>query len=137
MSYKFTIPGELLDLNSYIKAERGRKMGAIVAAKLKKRETQKVADYAKDLPIFDSVFLEITYYLKNKRKDKDNIAFAKKFILDGLVEAGKIKGDGWSQIVDHPTLGTPWIEKFKVDKNNPRIEVEVFSSGKLVINKQT
>ena len=31
----------------------------------------------------------------NRRRDKDNVAFAKKFILDSLQEVGIIKNDGW------------------------------------------
>ena len=121
--HRFTIPGGLTDLNDYINKERSHRMQA---AKLKKSQTDMVALCAMNLPIFDTIFLEIDYYLPNKRKDKDNIAFAKKFILDGLVEAGKIKGDGWKHIIEHPVLGTSWIERFKIDKDNPRIEVKVF-----------
>ncbi len=35
---------------------------------------------------------------QNKRRNKDNIASAKKFILDGLQAAGVIENDGWKQI---------------------------------------
>lgn len=36
---------------------------------------------------------------KNRLRDKDNIAFAKKFILDGLQRAGVLTNDGWNQIL--------------------------------------
>jgi hypothetical protein len=48
----------------------------------------------------------------------DNIAVAKKFILDGLLAAKKIKNDGWNEVVG-------WEEHFNVDRKNPRIEVEI------------
>ena len=61
---------------------------------------------------------EFTWYLKNKRKDKDNVAFAKKYIFDGMVDAGLIENDGWKQIGN-------WKEKFDVDKEFERVEIKV------------
>lgn len=60
--------------------------------------------------------LYIIYHCKNKRRDMDNIAVAKKFIFDGMIKAGKIKNDGWKEIGG-------WTEEFRIDKKNPRIEV--------------
>ncbi|MFD0673941.1 RusA family crossover junction endodeoxyribonuclease [Cohnella sp. GCM10027633] len=61
---------------------------------------------------------EFTWYCPNKRKDKDNIMAGQKFVFDALQHIGFIKNDGWKQIgsVTH---------RFEVDKNNPRIEVEI------------
>lgn len=61
--------------------------------------------------------LKFTWYVKNRRQDKDNISFAKKFILDGMVDARLIKNDGWGQIGD-------FTDTFKVDKNE-RVEIEL------------
>ena len=61
---------------------------------------------------------EFTWYLKNKRKDKDNVAFAKKYIFDGMVDAGLIENDGWKQVGN-------WKEKFNVDKEFERVEIKV------------
>ena len=36
--------------------------------------------------------------LKNDKVDPDNIAFAKKFILDGMVEGRVLEGDSWKFI---------------------------------------
>lgn len=87
-------------------------------SKLKKDNTDKVAWLAKKLPKMDYIDLDITWYCKNKRKDKDNIAAGIKFILDGLVKAGVIKNDGWKEINN-------FSHKFKVDKDNPRVEIEI------------
>lgn len=60
--------------------------------------------------------LEFTWYVKDRRKDKDNIAFAKKYIFDGMVSAGLLDNDGWKQIGN-------WKEKFEVDKEFERVEI--------------
>jgi hypothetical protein len=111
---RFTIPGELPNLNDVINKS---KIHWAAYSKIKKDATMLVRYAANKLPVYkNKIFLDITYYVRNKRKDMDNIAFAKKFILDGLVEAKKIKNDGWGEIAG-------WKENFKVDKKNPRIEV--------------
>ncbi len=118
---KFTIQGKLPDLNTYIKTERGNRYAA---AKLKKKATEKVMLSIQDRTKIDSPFtLNINYYCKNKRKDKDNIAFAKKFILDGLQKRRTITGDGWKDV-------EYWQENFYIDKENPRIQVEINENSK-------
>jgi len=54
----------------------------------------------------------------NKKKDPDNISFAKKFILDGMQQAGLIPNDGWTQIAS-------FHDDFIVDKDNPRVIVVI------------
>lgn len=112
---KITIPGELPDLNKII--SESKKHWAKYS-NMKQIETNKVAWIAKGKGSFDKVDLDITWYCKDKRKDKDNIMVGQKFILDGLVKAGVIRDDGWGQIGDIR-------HKFIVDKLNPRIEVNV------------
>ena len=43
--------------------------------------------------------VSILWDCPNRKKDPDNIAFAKKFILDGLREALVLENDGWNNIV--------------------------------------
>lgn len=115
---KIVIPGELPDLNTIIaESKKGRK-GYQPYAIMKKEYTQTVAWIAKAKikRQLEKIDLEINWFCKNKRKDKDNIMAGTKFILDGLVEAGIIENDGWKQIGDIS-------HKFKVDKQKPRIEV--------------
>ena len=40
------------------------------------------------------VWLTYTWYSKYARIDTDNVAFAVKFIHDGLIDAGVLDGDG-------------------------------------------
>ena len=49
--------------------------------------------------------------------DCDNVAFAKKYILDGLKEAKIIPDDSRKYVAG---LGGDF---FEIDKNNPRVEV--------------
>ena len=113
---KFVIEGELPSLNEYILTERGNKYAA---ARIKKEWTEAVAWQTKGLPRIEKpVMVKCSWYVKDRRKDSDNIAFAAKFLLDGLVLAGVLPDDGyeWIRGIGH------W---FSVDKERPRVEVEL------------
>lgn len=112
---KLIIPGELPDLNKIIDVSKQHYMKY---RNLKKEYTDLVTWLAKGKGKFERIDLNITWYCKNKRKDKDNIAVGIKFILDGLVAAEVIKNDGWKEVNNFNHI-------FKVDKENPRIEVEI------------
>ena len=111
------IPGELPDLNQII-AESKNHWGSY--SSLKKANTQLVAFCTKrdTKRKYNKIDLEITWYCKDRRKDKDNIMAGTKFILDGLVQAGVIQNDGWANVGDIR-------HKFDVDKQEPRIEVKI------------
>ena len=111
------IPGELPDLNEIIEASKNH-WGSY--SSLKKANTQLVAFCTKQATKqkYKKIDLEITWYCKNKRKDKDNIMAGTKFILDGLVAAGVIQNDGWTNVGDIR-------HKFDVDKQDPRVEVRI------------
>lgn len=115
---KLVIEGELTALNEFINAERRNRY---IAAKIKKDETGYCQDVAEksDLKLQETDFpcaLIITWYVKNKRKDADNIVFAKKFILDGLVEAGVLPNDNRKYVQG-------FIDVVKEDKECQRIEI--------------
>lgn len=112
------IEGELTALNEFINAERRNRY---IAAKIKKGETGYCQDVAEksELKLQETDFpcaLIITWYVKNKRKDADNIAFAKKFILDGLVEAGVLPNDNRKYVQGFTDI-------VKEDKERQRIEI--------------
>ena len=92
-----------------------------IYAKEKRRLTQAVALLAKvqQLKPVKRAVIRFTWYEKNKRRDPDNISAAgKKPILDGLVEAGVLKDDGWSVIQGLE-------DRFIIDKVWPRVEVTI------------
>lgn len=126
--YKLTIPGLLPGLNEYIDAERGPK-GKYKAAAMKKQAQNVISFMIKTqlrgVRFTRPVVIRYLWIEPNRRRDKDNIAFAKKFIQDSLVASGVLKNDGWAEI-EHFT------DDFAVDPKNPRIEItiEEFEGGK-------
>lgn len=92
------IKGRLPDANIYINAERSNRYAA---AKIKDEWTKIIVGEArtqKIKKINKSVNIFFQWWVKDKKRDKDNIMFGQKFILDGLVEAGILKNDGWNVI---------------------------------------
>jgi Holliday junction resolvase RusA-like endonuclease len=69
-------------------------------------------------PLTARARFDFTWYCKDRRRDPDNIASAKKFVFDGLIDAGILKNDGWGQVA-------ALSDAFYVDAKNPRVEVEI------------
>lgn len=113
---KITIDGRLDGLNELVNANRRNKYAG---AKLKRDNESIIMNYIKIqcTESFERVKISIDWYEPNKRRDFDNIASAKKYILDSLVKCGVIPNDGWKNI--HPEF----IDRFFLDKENPRIEI--------------
>ena len=115
----FTIQGRLSGLNEYTKACRSN---CYAGDSMKKKNERIIKDsifeQLRGVKFDNKVSISYTWYEKDKRRDLDNIAFAKKFIQDALVEMGVLKGDGWKYIIGLK-------DEFRVDKNNPRIEVTI------------
>ena len=117
---KLTVWGTLPGLNEIINENR-RNYHA--GAKLKKEAQYLVTVCAKKTlkrwQASKPVFMAYTWYEPNRKRDKDNIcAGGRKIIQDALVEAGYLHGDGWHDIVG-------FSDTFRVDKKDPRIEVEI------------
>lgn len=114
------VEGELCDLNTYIRAERTHGYGVAMSSKIKRNETARVyySAMASGVKKIDKpIKILMRWYTVNLKKDPDNVAFAKKFINDGLVLAGIIPNDTREWI-----LG--FTDEFYVDKVNPRVEIE-------------
>lgn len=120
---KIVIEQELMDLNNYINAERSNRF---MASKIKKEQTAIVSNVIKKemvagLIIKEEHFpldFEFHWFMKNKRKDKDNIVFAKKFLFDGMIDSGLIVNDGWKEIGSFTDI-------VEVDKEFPRVEIYI------------
>ena len=114
---KIIIPGTFTTLNEYITANNRNRYES---AQIKREETERVVLECYNLrgvkPSEYPLNVAFNWYCPNKKSDPDNIAFAKKFILDGLMDAGMLENDGWKQIASLSDF-------FHIDKENPRVEV--------------
>jgi hypothetical protein len=115
MTGHLNIQGTMPGLNDFLAAVNKHRL---LGNKMKQEQTERVAWAAKtQLPVFTrQINLTFVYREANHKRDKDNIAFAKKFILDGLVMAGRIPNDTWAWVAD-------WSEAFVVEPKNPGITV--------------
>ncbi len=82
---------KLPSLNEYINECRKNRYAG---AKMKRETEEAIGWYINKLPRFDNpVKIHFHWIESNRRRDLDNICFAKKFILDALVKGGKLKDD--------------------------------------------
>lgn len=109
--------GEFTTLNDYIEAERSSKFKA---AEIKKFETTRIGlESLGVLPIPPEYYpMKVSFFWRRKtaKTDPDNVAFAKKFILDGLQKAGVIVNDSYKEIA-------MFVDYFIVDPENPHVIV--------------
>ena len=112
-----TIPGEFTSLNDYSDAERSNRFQA---SKIKSQETLRVAASVFGVPPIPPksypVMVLFDWYTADARTDADNVSFAQKFILDGLVRAKVLENDSRRFV-----FGVMHI--CHVDKQNPRVEI--------------
>lgn len=88
---RIEIPMKLPSLNDYIRACRGNKYKG---AKIKADIEQEIGLYLTKMPKMNNpIKIHFHWIEGTKRRDLDNIAFAKKFILDAMVKYEKLKDD--------------------------------------------
>lgn len=92
-----SIPLKLPSLNEYINACR---KNAYAGAKMKKQTQEDIMWFVKKLPKFDKpINIHFHWVEGNRKRDYDNIASAKKFILDAMVKCGKLKDDNRNYVM--------------------------------------
>ena len=85
------IRGKLPSLNEYVEACR---RNAFQGASMKRSIEQGVAwQVIKMKPLAEPCYFIFTWYEETKRRDKDNVSTARKYIFDALQKAGKLKND--------------------------------------------
>lgn len=114
VKYIFEIDKRLMGLNEYTKLNRTNKYAGASA----KKEEQayiiwKIREQLGNTKIDKPVVGNFTWIEENKRRDLDNICFAKKFILDALVQAGVLKDDN-RKIVTNFTDSFGYANKSRV-----------------------
>lgn len=116
---RLTIHGDLPGLNEYTAACRTHpKAGARMKADAEAIILPQLAGVP---PIAGPVRVACEWHTKDRRRDPDNIAFARKFLLDAMVTAGVLAGDGRRHI-----LG--FSDEFAVSKSDPRVVVTLDAS---------
>ena len=110
----FTIPGRMEGCNVFYRLHR------YAQANVKRESEQRTIaaiEKAHMHPV-NQCKVHFYWYEPNHKRDLDNIAFSKKYILDGIVKAGILKDD-------KPKYVKGFTDHFGYDKENPRIEVEI------------
>ena len=88
---RIEIPFRLPSLNQYINECRKNRYAG---ASMKKNVEKDIGWYINLLPNYQKpIKIHFHWIEENKRRDLDNVCFAKKFILDSMVKAGKLKDD--------------------------------------------
>ena len=123
MRQSFVVPGRLDGLNEYTAACRASAKGG---GKLKRRNQDMVRAAIRESglrPMRTPVFVSFTWVEGKKDdaarfvpRDKDNIRFAAKFVLDALVEEGIIPDDGWRHVEGIS-------DAFMLNRNEPKVVV--------------
>lgn len=109
-----TIKGTLDGLNEFLDATKKHRLKG---AEMKAANTEVVRLSSLRCHKFKTpVHFTIRYHEPTNKRDPDNVAFAKKFIFDGLVSAGVIPNDTRKWVIG-------WDELVLTDKKNPRIEI--------------
>ena len=93
--YKVTIPMKLPSLNEYISACKIQRGNWNKGNQLKQGIQSDMIYFLHKLPRFEKpVKIKFIWVsTKSDRRDLDNIAFGKKFILDALQQAGRLSND--------------------------------------------
>lgn len=115
---RFAIPGRLPDLNQYTAANRAHRQAGAALKRSTELGIMWCARRAQLQPIPGPVFISFAWHECDRRRDADNVAFARKFILDALVRLGVLTGDGRKHVVG-------FADEFHVDPINPRVVVSI------------
>jgi len=99
------VPGPLPGLNELLAAAGGSGGRRAGYARIKRQWTETIWALAKEAridkpgPFERAVLMTFDWVEKDKRRDPDNVAAGgRKLILDGLVNAGVLAGDGWKHV---------------------------------------
>ena len=116
------VPGPLPGMNELIAAAKGSGGRGAAYARLKRQWTEAVWALAKQarLPrLTGRVVLEFDWHEVDRRRDPDNVAAGgRKLVLDGLVMAGVLGGDGWRYVQG-------WTDRFAVRAERPGVGVQL------------
>lgn len=120
---QFRIPGKLEGMNNLILANRTNRF---LGAKVKRNNTDLCAWSIRAAKLRKVERYPVTICIEwtepNGKRDPDNVASGKKFILDGLQDAGIIMNDGQKQI-------RCFLDTFRIDTRDPHVTVSIYEDG--------
>jgi len=120
---QFRIPGRLEGLNGLIAANRS---SPYRGARAKRSNTDLCAWAIRAAKLKPVEHYPVTIWIRwtepNAKRDPDNVASAKKFILDGLQTAGIIQNDGMKQIAS-------FVDTFRINAGDPHVTVMIYEDG--------
>lgn len=95
--YKIEIPMKLPSLNEYVNVCRTNKFKA---GKYKADIEREIGFYLMKMPRWNNpIKIHFHWIEGNKKRDLDNICFAKKFILDAMVKKRKLTDDNRKYVI--------------------------------------
>lgn len=117
--HTLVIYGRLDGLNEFIEAQRTNKYKGAELKKANQRIVELAIRRQLHIAIDRPVRLHYTWYERNAKRDLDNVSgLGHKVIQDALVACGVLADDS-------PKYVKGYTDEFKIDRNNPRIEVEI------------
>lgn len=122
MTTTIWIPGPLPGMNELIAAAKGTGGRGIGYSRMKRewKDVVQAIAQATKMPCFPGrVVMVWRWTERDRRRDPDNVAAGgRKLILDGLVAAGVLKGDGWRFVQS-------WTDRFDVDPARPGVHITI------------
>lgn len=116
---KLIIQGRFPSLNEYTEGNRANRFkGASIKKSAEKQVTAAIRACKLDKVTSYPVTLNVTWYERDRRRDIDNITYGIKFCLDSLVKTNILIDDSQKYV-------TQINNRVEVDKENPRIEIEI------------
>ena len=112
------IPGQLPGLNEYTAANRGSRYSGNRMKHTSETDIMWAAKAARLAPVEGACRMVFDWFEPDRRRDLDNVAFAKKFILDALVKVRVLADDGRRFV-------TGFEDRFHVDEISPRVVVTI------------
>jgi Holliday junction resolvase RusA-like endonuclease len=119
--YRIEIPMKLPSLNTYINECRKNRYAG---AKFKNDLERDISFFIGSLPRIEKpIKIAFEWVEENRKRDIDNLSFAKKFILDAMVKAGVLENDNRKHVTaftDTFSYGKEakvimWIEEIEED----------------------
>lgn len=94
--YRIVIPYRFPSFNVYVNECRKNRFAG---ANMKKDIEQSIRPYLMDLPTMKRpVRIDFVWVEQNRKRDPDNLCYARKFILDALVDCGVLVDDSWNYV---------------------------------------